>query len=214
MESYFCSARHVSNIKKRLAGWVSGSQTTVARRVTASSWGGFQDGVGSLLASMQPSLKHGATPHTKKSPPQFAQNTPPHKWVISQFPRTKQHKQLRAVWHPTSPPPPPAPPPPRRQVRRPVGVVASIVPFNFPAMVPLWQLGAVLTKGEHHRLRFFLQLFLFALKKRKQNGLRVFLFFFLFSFFFGCVFFFFPLWVKERSRAFCFLGSHLVEVPG
>ncbi|CAJ1331622.1 unnamed protein product, partial [Effrenium voratum] len=26
------------------------------------------------------------------------------------------------------------------EVRRPVGVVASIVPFNFPAMVPLWQL--------------------------------------------------------------------------
>lgn len=27
------------------------------------------------------------------------------------------------------------------KVRRPVGVVASIVPFNFPAMVPLWCLG-------------------------------------------------------------------------
>ena len=26
------------------------------------------------------------------------------------------------------------------EVRRPVGVVASIVPFNFPAMVPLWSL--------------------------------------------------------------------------
>ena len=26
-------------------------------------------------------------------------------------------------------------------MRRPVGVVASIVPFNFPAMVPLWSLA-------------------------------------------------------------------------
>ena len=28
-----------------------------------------------------------------------------------------------------------------KEVRRPVGVVASIVPFNFPAMVPLWSLA-------------------------------------------------------------------------
>ncbi len=32
-------------------------------------------------------------------------------------------------------------------VREPLGVVASIVPFNFPVMVPLWTIPIALTAG-------------------------------------------------------------------
>jgi acyl-CoA reductase-like NAD-dependent aldehyde dehydrogenase len=34
-----------------------------------------------------------------------------------------------------------------RDVREPVGVVACIVPFNFPAMVPMWTVPIALVAG-------------------------------------------------------------------
>ena len=34
-----------------------------------------------------------------------------------------------------------------REIRRPVGVVAGITPFNFPAMVPLWMFPMAIACG-------------------------------------------------------------------
>ncbi len=32
-------------------------------------------------------------------------------------------------------------------MRQPLGVVAGITPFNFPAMIPLWKMGPALASG-------------------------------------------------------------------